>query len=112
MTLEIELEPVPLSVDDDGVVRVAGTRVTLDTVVMAFEQGATAEEIAQQYPSLHLADIYAVIGFYLRHRATVGAYLQSRQEQAQAVRAQNEGRTDPRGIRERLLARQKTAGTT
>ncbi len=112
MTLEIELEPVPLAVDEDGVVRVAGTRVTLDTVVAAFEQGATAEEIAQQYPSLDLADIYAVIGFYLHQRPSVGAYLQGRQEQAQLVRAQNEARTDPHGIRQRLLARKKSAGAT
>ena len=106
MTLEIELEPVPLAVDYDGVVRVAGTRVTLDTVVAAFEQGATAEEIAQQYPSLRLADIYAVIGFYLRQRPSVEAYLKDRQQQAQLVRAQNEARTNPPGIRKRLLARQ------
>ncbi len=110
MTLEIELEPVPLAVDDDGVVRVAGTRVTLDTVVAAFEQGATAEEIVQQYPSLDLAHIYVVIGFYLHQRPSVETYLKGRQEQAQLVRAQNEARSDPRGIRERLLARQKDAG--
>ncbi len=110
MTLEIALEPVPLSLDDEGVVRVAGTRVTLETVVAAFEQGATAEEIAQQYPPLDLADIYSVIAFYLHQRPSVDAYLHGRQQQAQLVRSQNEERSNPRGIRERLLTRRKNSG--
>ena len=52
MALSITPEPMPLMTDQDGVVRVGGTRVTLDTIVMAFNQGATAEEIVLQYPSL------------------------------------------------------------
>jgi len=50
MTLSIAVEPIPLKVDSDGVVRVGGTRVTLDTIVTAFNNGATAEEIVHQYP--------------------------------------------------------------
>ena len=61
------IERVPIHTDADGVVRVAGTRVTLDTIVAAFDAGATAEEIAQQYPSVGLADVYSVITYYLRH---------------------------------------------
>jgi len=64
-------EVVPLVADAHGVVRVGNTRVTLDTVIAAFADGATAEEIAQQYPSLYLADVYSVIGYYLRHTADV-----------------------------------------
>ena len=52
MSLTIDAEPVPLQADADGVVRVGGTRVTLDTIVVAFQQGATAEEIAEQYPAV------------------------------------------------------------
>ena len=105
MSLLIQPELVPLKVDTDGVVRVAGTRVTLDTIVDAFNNGATAEEIAQQYPSLHVADVYSVIGYYLRRRSEVEAYLRQRQEQAHDVRKQNESRFGSRGIRDRLLAR-------
>jgi uncharacterized protein (DUF433 family) len=54
-------EPVPLQTDADGVIRIGGTRVTLDTLAAAFDAGATAEEIVQQYPSLALADVYSVI---------------------------------------------------
>jgi uncharacterized protein (DUF433 family) len=104
-TLVITTRPIPLETDADGVVRVGGTRVTLDTIVAAFEDGATAEEIVYQYPSLNLADVYAVIGYYLQRRSDVEEYLHRRQRQADEVRQQNEARSDPRGIRERLLAR-------
>jgi uncharacterized protein (DUF433 family) len=105
MELEITAPPLPLQTDVDGVVRVGGTRVTLDTVVAAFNDGATAEEIVHQYPSLHLADVYAVIGYYLRQRSEVEAYLRQRQQQADGIRQQNEARFDPHGVRDRLLAR-------
>lgn len=65
MTLAITLEPAPIETDAHGVVRVAKTRVTLNTVVTAFLDGCTPEEIGEQYPSLQLSDIYLVIGYYL-----------------------------------------------
>ena len=105
MSFLIATEPIPLEMDADGVVRVGGTRVTLDTIVAAFDEGATAEEIVQQYPSLLLSDVYAVICYYLRRRPEVEAYLRQRQQQASEVRSQNESRFDPRGVRNRLLAR-------
>jgi uncharacterized protein (DUF433 family) len=105
MGLMIVHEPVPLQATEDGVVRVGGTRVTLDIVVAAFEQGATAEEIVQQYPPLRLADAYAVIGYYLRHRSEVEAYLAQRGEDSRRLRQDNEARFDPTGVRARLLAR-------
>lgn len=105
--LVITTASIPLETNSDGVVRAAGTRVTLDTIIAAFEDGATAEEIVYQYPSLNLADVYSVLGYYLRHRPEVAAYLRQRQRQADEVRQQNEARFDPRGIRDRLLARRK-----
>jgi uncharacterized protein (DUF433 family) len=105
MSLDVAPEPMPLMPDRDGVVRVGSTRVTLDTVVAAFYTGATAEEIAQQYPSVDLVDVYAVITYYLRHRSEVDEYLRVRERGAAEVRADNEARFDPVGIRERLLAR-------
>lgn len=107
--LTISVQPVPLAVDADGMVRVAKTRVTLDTIVAAFLEGATAEEIAQQYPSLQLADVYAVIGHYLGRRADVEEYLRQRQRVAVELRVQNEERFDPTGIRAHLLARRRGA---
>ncbi|HMR68518.1 MAG TPA: DUF433 domain-containing protein [Anaerolineae bacterium] len=109
MSLVIVDTPIPLKTDQEDVVRVGNTRVTLDTVVSAFKEGATAEEIVSQYPSLLLADVYAVIGYYLQHQADVEVYLSRRQQMAQAVRAQNEARFNQQGIRARLLARQSQA---
>ncbi len=105
MTLTIASETVPLVTDIDGVIHVGETRVTLDTVIAAFLDGATAEEISQQYPSLDLADVYSVIAYYLRQRAEIDTYLERRREQAEKIREENESRFDPSGIRDRLLAR-------
>jgi uncharacterized protein (DUF433 family) len=104
-------EIIPLRTDSAGVIRVGGTRVMLDTVIEAFCDGATAEEIVQQYPSLNLADVYHVIGYYLRRTIEVEAYLQARKVDAEALRNQNEARFDPQGVRARLLAR-RTSGTS
>ena len=97
--------PLPLAMTEEGVIRVGGTRVTLDSVLAAFKQGATAEDIAQRYTTLQLADIYAAIAYYLNHESEVEAYLQKRQQISEEVRRQNESRYNPVGLRERLLAR-------
>lgn len=103
--LDVAPDPVPLLADRDGVVRVGSSRVTLASVMAAFHTGATAEEIAQQYPSVELAEVYAVIAYYLRHRAEVDDYLRAHEAEEDAVRAENEARFDPTGVRARLLAR-------
>jgi uncharacterized protein (DUF433 family) len=100
-------EIIPLKMDKDGVIRVSKTRVTLDTIVAAFTEGATAEEIAYQYPSVSLADIYSVIGYYLHRKKQVDTYLKRRAKLAKEIREQNEARFNQTGIRERLLARRK-----
>ena len=105
MALMVSAEPVPLVTDADGVVRVGGTRVTLDTVVAAFRDGVSAEGIAEQYPALQLPHVYAVIAYYLNHREEVEAYLRARADLARQVRQENESRFEPLGVRERLLAR-------
>ena len=104
-TLQIQPIPLPLTLGKDGVARVIGTRVTLDTVVRAFTRGATAEGIAQQYPSVSLSDVYATISYYLQNRTEVDKYLENRGKHAQAVKRENQKRFDQTGIRERLLAR-------
>lgn len=109
MTLSLVNEPkesIPVRMNSDNVILIGETRVTLDTVVDAFVSGATPEEIVYQYPSLDLADVYAVLGYYLHHRTEVDNYLKQRQIQAQQVREANEKSFSPAGIRERLIARQ------
>lgn len=105
MPLVLTTDPIPLMTDADGVAYVSSTRVTLDTVITAFLEGATAEEVGEQYPSLQLSDVYSVIGYYLRHKAEVDAYLLERQHRATKVRQEAERRFNPVGIRDRLEAR-------
>lgn len=110
MAFPATMEAVPLYRDDHGIVRVGGTRVTLDSVVWAFRQGATPEEIAARYPTLLLADVYGVIAYYLHQTEVVDVYLRDRQAAAAAQRDRAEARDDPSGIRERLLARRRGGG--
>jgi uncharacterized protein (DUF433 family) len=100
-------EPIPLVTGSDGVMRVGGTRVTLDTVLAAFADGATAKEIAQQYLSISLADVYLVIGYSLRHSSQLEPYLARRRQDILETRRLNESQWPPHGIRDRLLARRQ-----
>jgi uncharacterized protein (DUF433 family) len=109
MPITPAIAEIPLATDPQGVVRVGGTRVTLDSVVGAFRSGATAEEIAQQFPALALADVYQVIAYFLQHTAEIEDYLSSRQKDAATLRREIEMRFDPRDLRARLLARRASA---
>lgn len=105
MSVVIEAPPVPLRTDEHGVMRVGKTRVPLDTVVYAFNQGSSPEEIVMSYPSLELVDVYAVVNYYLHNRTEVDAYLSQREADATRIRAENEKRFPQEGIRARLLSR-------
>jgi uncharacterized protein (DUF433 family) len=107
MSLMISTDLPPLAKDADGLIRVGGTRVSLDSVVLAFLDGSTPEEIIQQYPSLDLADAYAAVTYYLNHRPEVEGYLRQRKTQRKEIRAEVEARFNPDGIRDRLLSRRK-----
>jgi|ERR687896_439730 uncharacterized protein (DUF433 family) len=106
MNLPALSDPLPLVASEDGrVIRVAGTRVTLDTLMAAFKRGATPEEIAQDFSAVSLADVYAVITYYLRHRSEVDEYLEKRAREHAELRQEIEGRPEYQEFRERLLAR-------
>ena len=107
MTPAVKNETIPIALDDNGVYRVGGTRVPLETVIEAFKDGATAEEIVFRFPVLELADVYAVITYYLRRRDEVEAYLREQEEAEAQVRSDVETWSPQAGIRERLMARLK-----
>jgi uncharacterized protein (DUF433 family) len=111
MTLTLEPPIVPMTISPQGVALVRGTRVPIDTVITAFEQGDTPEEIAQNFSTVTVADAYAVIAYYLQHQAEIDAYLAERRQRRAAQRAEIEQRMDPHGLRARLLARQSRADT-
>ncbi|MCL4250116.1 MAG: DUF433 domain-containing protein [Anaerolineae bacterium] len=107
--MEFQAPPVPLEYTPEGVIRITGTRVTLDSVLYHFNHGATPETIAQKYPTLSLSDVYAVIAYYLQHRQPLDAYL----AESERVQEQIDDRIDAdypqTGIRERLLARRTSS---
>ena len=100
-----ESRPPPLTEAPGGVLRVEGTRVSLDSIVRAFDMGATPEEIVHKYPSLDITSVYEVVAYVLRNRPAVDEYLAARNQQAAEVQAEIEARFPPDGIRARLLAR-------
>ncbi len=86
MTVALTLES-PLRTDQHGTIRVGGTRVTLDSVIGAYKRGDSPEEIAEGFPVLALADVYAAIAYYLSHQSEAEAYLaKGRAEGEKALR--------------------------
>ena len=85
---------LPLTLTEDGTIRITGTRVSLDSVVHEYEQGATPEEIAISFPALRIADIYATITYYLNHREQVEEYLRRQEVDAEAIRHRIESAPD------------------
>ena len=71
----------------DGFYRVAGTRVSLDSIVYAFLSGQSAESIAQSFPVLTLEQVYGAITFYLANRETIDRYPEAQEQEYDAKRA-------------------------
>ena len=105
MTLPIQGDLPPLCQTEDGVIRVSGTRIPLERVVRAFRAGSTPEQIAQDFDTLTIESVYAVVNYYLHHRNDVEDYLATAEQEAQKTRRAIEQDHDPIGIRARLMAR-------
>ncbi|MEH2163684.1 MAG: DUF433 domain-containing protein [Nostoc sp.] len=107
MTLALEQEIPPLSEDATGAIRVGNTRILLELVIRSFQDGASPESIVQRYLSLSLSDVYLTIGYYLRHRDAVEAYLDRREQLAESVHQRLANvQPDLSLIRSRLLTQQ------
>lgn len=78
---EMKLD-VPFTVTECGSIRVADSRVSLDTIVYEYQLGATPEQIVDSYPSLNLADVHVVIAYYLTHRDEVERYISEQEREA------------------------------
>ena len=104
MKLTLAPEAPPLHLDEAGVCRVSGTRVSLESLLAPFEQGATPEEVADCYPSVALPDVYAVLAYCLKHPQEVKEYLREADAQEAEMAREIQSRFPP-GLRERWLAR-------
>ena len=96
--------PPELRVDEGGALRVGKSRISLDLIIEQYENGMTPEDLVRAYDTLVLADVHAIIAYYLRHRDEVRVYLKRRAEEAEDLRAKIEAE-HPRISREELLAR-------
>ena len=77
----------------------------LDSVIYAWQSGESPEQIVDNFDVLSLADVYAVISYYLQHRADVDAYLRQNREQTLLQQQNIEQQHPAEGIRAHLLAR-------
>ena len=105
MTLSLTADPLPLHADEHGSIRVGNTRVLLELVIRAYQDGATAEQIARRFDTLDLADVHAVIAHFLRHRQEVEDYLSRREVEANEIRQRIEAEMPRRVSREELMDR-------
>src|SRR6476469_6993538 len=83
--ITINADPVPLHLDEHGTIRVAGTRLTLESLLSLYRQGKTPQEIVTCFDGITLGDVYAVLGYYLHHQAEVDAYLAEQDAASEAV---------------------------
>ncbi len=108
MSIAIQADPVPLRMDEDGAIRVGGTRMTLDLILEEHKLGASPEQIAADYDAVSLGDVYAAITYYLHHQAEIDEYLDQRRLALESLRHEIEATFPRKGRRERLLARRNS----
>ena len=98
-------QKTPLVEDRDGTIRISGARLPLDSILYEFNEGATAEQIQDSFPSLPLGSIYGAIAFYLEHQTDVDEYLSRRRREGEALQRKIESRPEIAEFRERIRHR-------
>jgi len=85
-------------------IRIAGTRIGIETVLRGYQEGCSPEEIVLRYPTLSLEQVYATITYYLANREQVEIYVkQVRRLQEEAFKEQQQRPNEfVRALRERL----------
>ena len=92
-----------------GVLKIGDTRVSLDTVVFEFNNGADAAAIQRTFDSLSLAQVHSAIAYYLHNKAEVDRYLAKREGARARMKREIEGEFPQKVTREMLLNRRKTS---
>ena len=75
LRLVMEFPASPYVEERNGGLYVAGTRVSLDSVVIRFQEGASPERIVESFPTLKLAQVYGAIAYYLENEQMVNEYI-------------------------------------
>src|SRR5262249_6016901 len=81
--------------DQHGAMRVGQTRVLLESVIYAIQEGHSPESIRQQYPALSLEEVYGAITFYLANQESVDLYLKRQERLWDDLRQQAEQSPSP-----------------
>ena len=106
MIQEFSALTIPLERNPQGVIRVKGTRVSLDSILHAYyRDGATAEEIVMRFPTCQIKDIYTIISWTLHNSEFVSSYLAEQADRRNELEREIERSSPQAGLRDRLLAR-------
>ena len=89
---------------------VAGTRISLDSIVYAFRRGESPETICQNFELLHLEEVYGAIAYYLANQADIDAYLTGQTERC--AEGKRSAEPLPANLRERLMRVREEMHTT
>jgi len=109
VSVTIQTDPLLLREDSSGSLRIGQTRVLVELLLWAFQDGATPEAIVQRYPTLSLVDVYTVIAYYLQHQEEMERYLAKQEHRAKEMHERIErGQGDLAELRSRLLAQRGT----
>jgi hypothetical protein len=95
--------------NDDGAMRAGERDISLDSVVIAYQQGYSPETIQQLYPALTLEEVYGAVAFYLANQAEVNEYLRQQENRWDKIRTQS--RENPSPVVARLRALSQAAKT-
>jgi uncharacterized protein (DUF433 family) len=103
------VQTIKLTKTSDGTIRIGETRVALESVVHHFSLGATAEQIAQKFPSLKLAEVYGVISYFLDNHEEVANYVLQQESDSDRIQHETESKfqSETTDVRERISARWK-----
>ena len=94
----------------DGNYYVAGTRISLDSIVHAFRRGESPETICQNFELLRLDEAYGAVAYYLANQAEIDAYLIRQDEKW--IESKRNAEPMPRKLRERLMRAREELHTT
>ena len=107
MSETLAIEAPAINKEPTGAWRVGSSRVLVEILIRAFDDGATPEAICRNYPAVSLPEVYDLIAYYLRHRKEIEDYMRMRDLSAEKLRAGWEAIHGDqfKGIKERLLTR-------
>lgn len=96
---------LPLTRWQDGSIRIGTTRVLLELLIHAYNEGRSPEEIAISYPTLKLSEVYGAITYYLENQMQINAYIAQREQEAEALWDTIEADPQQKQLRAKLIAR-------